>query len=149
MDTAVRKVKGQCRCGQVKFEVTSEPLITMACHCVGCQKMTASAFSLSALFPSATFAVTSGVPVIGGMHGNTRHYFCGYCMSWLFTRPEGLDDFVNVRSTMLDHPQNYKPFMETYTDEKLEWATTGAKRSFKKLPLPEEYPALIQEYVNK
>ncbi|WP_445260586.1 GFA family protein [Picosynechococcus sp. PCC 11901] len=43
-------MKGQCRCGQVKFEVTSEPLITMACHCVGCQKITASA-----LFPNATF----------------------------------------------------------------------------------------------
>jgi hypothetical protein len=93
---------GKCRCGQVQFTVNSEPLITMACHCTGCQRMTASAFSLSALYPSNRFKITSGEPVIGGLRGATRHYFCAYCMSWLFTRPEGMDEFVNVRVTMMD-----------------------------------------------
>jgi hypothetical protein len=43
---------GRCRCGQVQFEVESAPLITMACHCTGCQRMTGSAFALSALYMS-------------------------------------------------------------------------------------------------
>ncbi|GAC1303486.1 MAG: hypothetical protein NVSMB10_05570 [Steroidobacteraceae bacterium] len=43
---------GQCRCGQIEFEVKSKPLITMVCHCTGCQRMTASAYSLSALYAS-------------------------------------------------------------------------------------------------
>jgi hypothetical protein len=141
--------KGSCRCGQVEFEVTSEPLITMACHCTGCQKMASSAFSLSSLFASTAFSITSGVPVIGGLHGSTRHFFCGHCMSWLFTRPEGMDDFVNLRSTMLDGANNYKPFIETCTDEKLQWATTGAHHSFSKFPPQEEFPGLLQKYANK
>src|SRR3546814_9366082 len=41
-------VVGSCRCGGIQLEITAAPLLTMACHCVGCQKMTASAFSLSA-----------------------------------------------------------------------------------------------------
>jgi hypothetical protein len=41
---------GKCRCGQVQFEVESLPLITMVCHCAGCQRMTGSAFALSALY---------------------------------------------------------------------------------------------------
>lgn len=69
-------------------------------------------------------------------------------MSWLFTRPEGMDDFVNVRSTMLESSRNQKPFIETCTDEKLEWVTTGAKRSFRKFPPPETFPDLVQEYLN-
>lgn len=140
------KTKGSCRCGKVAFEVSAKPLMTMACHCTGCQKMTSSAFSLSSLIPSAAFSVASGEPVIGGLHGSAQHFFCSYCMSWLFTRPEGMDDLVNVRSTMLDDCQSYQPFMETYTDERLEWATTGAKYSFSKYPPQDKFPELIQEF---
>lgn len=67
-------------------------------------------------------------------------------MSWLFTRPEGMDDFVNVRSAMLEDSRDYKPFIETYTDEKLEWATTGAKHNFSKFPPQEKFPELLQAY---
>jgi hypothetical protein len=108
--------------------------------------MTSSAFSLSSLFPGTAFALISGEPVIGGMHGAARHFFCEYCMSWLFTRPEGMDEIVNVRSAMLDDFWHYKPFIETYTDEKLAWATTGAKHSFNKFPPQEMFPTLLKEY---
>ena len=108
--------------------------------------MTSSAFSLSSLFPSASFSITLGEPVIGGLHGATRHYFCGHCMSWLFTRPEGMDDFINIRSTMLEDSQLFRPFVETYSDEKLEWAVTGAVHSFNKFPPPEMFPKLLDEY---
>ncbi|MEW6639692.1 MAG: GFA family protein [Pseudomonadota bacterium] len=137
---------GGCRCGRLRFSVTGVPMMTMACHCTGCQRMTASAFSLSALYPSAAFAVTAGEPVIGGLHGPARHFFCAYCMSWVFTRPEGMDDFVNVRATMLDDARSYRPFIETYTCEKLPWATTPATHSFDKFPPMEQFPALLAEY---
>ena len=140
---------GKCRCGQVQFEVSAEPLITMACHCTGCQRMTASAFSLSALYPSNGFKVTLGEPVVGGLHGTTRHNFCAHCMSWLFTRPEGMEDFVNVRATMMDDAQSHSPFIETYTDEKLPWATTPAAHSFNKSPSSDDFPALLTEFANR
>lgn len=140
---------GKCRCGRVRFEVDSECLITMACHCTGCQRMTASAFSLSALHPSDGFKVTSGDTIIGGLHGSTRHYFCEHCMSWLFTRPEGMDDFVNIRATMMEGAQSYSPFIETYTDEKLPWVTTPAAHSFNQFPPLEIFQALLTEFAKR
>ncbi|WP_375404107.1 GFA family protein [uncultured Sphingomonas sp.] len=138
--------EGECRCREVRFKVDGGPMMTMACHCTGCQRMTASAFSLSSLYPSDALAITAGEPVIGGSRGATRHYFCPRCMSWLFTRPEGMDDFVNVRSTLLDNARSYRPFMETYTGEKLAWAATGAMRSFDTLPAPDSFPTLLAEF---
>ena len=44
--------------------LSARPLITMACHCTGCQRMTASAFSLSALYPSGGFEVTEGERIV-------------------------------------------------------------------------------------
>lgn len=108
--------------------------------------MSASAFSLSVAIPTAGFAVTRGEPAIGGLHGATKHCFCPRCMSWMFTRPEGMDTFVNVRATMLDERDWYAPFVETWTREKLAWATTPAVHSYEALPPVEDYDRLMAEY---
>jgi hypothetical protein len=142
-----KPLEGGCRCGQVRFRVTEPPLLTMACHCRGCQQMTGGAFSVSAMYPVAGFEVTAGEPVIGGLHGPTRHFFCPYCMSWLFTRPEGADWLVNVRATMFDEVADFTPFLETYTDEKLPWVTTPAVRSFPKFPEIEDYQGMVNEFM--
>lgn len=140
-------VEGGCRCGRVRLRLTAYPLLTMACHCTGCQRMTASAFSLSAAIPTSGFSVVQGETVIGGLHGASQHHFCAWCMSWLFTRPDGVDWFVNVRSTMLDEPAWWAtPFMETWAAEKLPWATTRALHTFERLPANDAYPALLAAF---
>ena len=140
--------EGGCRCGQVRFRVTEDPLLTMACHCTGCQRMTGSAFSLSAMYPAAGFEVTAGEPVVGGLHGaEAQHFFCPYCMSWLFTRPAQADWLVNVRATMFDEAADFTPYAETFTDEKLAWVTTPAKRSFPRFPEIAEYQGLVNDFM--
>jgi len=141
--------EGACRCGQVRLAISAPPLITMACHCIGCQKMTAGPYSLSIAIPSDGFAVTQGEPVIGGLHGASRHYFCPHCLSWLFTRPEAMDSFVNVRLTMLDKVAWMKPFVETWTREKLPWVTTPAMHSYETVPEFESYAGLLQEFADQ
>ena len=138
--------EGGCRCGQVRIRASAPPLVTMACHCTGCQRMSSSAFSLSAAIPADGFAVIAGEPVIGGLHGGTKHYFCPHCMSWMFTRPEGLDFFVNLRSTMLDDTSGLAPFVETWTREGFAWARTGAPHSFETLPPEAAWEGLIAGY---
>ena len=129
--------EGECRCGAVRFRLEGAPLLTFACHCTGCQRMTGGAYSLSSLYPSTALAIISGEPVLGGLRGATRHFFCPDCMSWLFTRPEGLDDYVNVRSTMLDDARLHRPFAEAWTSEALPGVQTSAMHSFAAEP-PEE-----------
>jgi len=149
MDDWKLPIEGGCRCGRVRLRVSKPPLLTMACHCTGCQRMSSSAFSLSAAIPTEGFAVTQGEPVIGGLHGAAQHYFCSYCMSWLFTKPEGMDWFVNLRPTMLDDPAEFAPFVETWTSEKLPWATTSAVHSYDKLPQMAEYELLTRDYAEQ
>ena len=137
---------GQCRCGKVRFAAQGRPLITMACHCRGCQLMSSSAYSLSSLYPADAFAVTEGEPVLGGLKGATRHSFCPSCLSWMFTRPEGMDDFVNVRSPLFDDAAAHRPFMETYCREALPGAATGAVERFDTLPQDDQFGPLMAAY---
>lgn len=147
MPTIPLPLSGSCRCGRVEIHVTKPPLVTGACHCRGCQKMSSSAYSLTATFPADGFQVTKGEPAIGGLHGpDAHHYFCPHCMTWMFTRGEGMDWFVNVRATMLDETGWFRPFMETQTAEKLAFAETGAVQSYERFPAMEEYEGLVKEY---
>lgn len=142
--------EGGCRCGQVRFRISAPPMLTAACHCSGCQKMTGGAFSVTAIMPSEGFEVTQGEPVIGGLHGPTAdHYFCPHCMSWMFTRATGMDWFVNIRASLLDDPSWFTPFIETYASEKLPWATTPAPHSFDGFPAPEDYQRLTAAYAEQ
>ncbi len=141
---------GGCRCDRVRIRITTPPLMTMACHCLGCQRMSASAFSLSVLVLAAGFTVTAGEPELGGLHGDdSRHYCCPYCKSWMFTRPGGIDHLVNVRPSMLDEHAWFVPFLETCTREKLPWATTPAVHSFAGFPGMDEYGALMAEFAER
>jgi len=140
-------LSGSCRCGRVEIRIRKPPLATSACHCRGCQKMSSSAYSLTAIIPADGFEITKGEPVIGGLHGpDLHHYFCGHCMTWMFTRPEGMDWFVNVRPNLFDDVSWFRPFIETCVSTKLPFAETGAVRSFETFPEPHQYEELMQAY---
>ena len=97
--------EGGCRCGEVRIRVTKPPILTGACHCTGCQKMTASAFSLTVTVPADGFEVTKGEPVLGGLRGPvSHHHHCPQCLTWIFTRAEastGSSTCAPRRSTII------------------------------------------------
>ncbi len=140
--------QGGCRCGKVRFEADRDALLTLACHCTGCQHMTASAYSLSEGYSAEAFKITVGETVTGGIHGASRHHHCDYCKGWLFTEPEGVEGFVNVRSTLFDQPRPERPFVEVFLGEALPWARIGAAHQYDTLPEQEEWPKLIQEFTD-
>ncbi len=122
-------------------------MLTSACHCTGCQRMTGSAFSLTVTVPGSGFEVTEGEPVVGGPHGEARHHHCPHCLSWVFTRPPAaMGDFVNVRATMLDDTGWFVPFLESCTSEKLAWAQTPAVHSYEHFPPVDDYERLIADF---
>ena len=139
-------MEGACRCGRVRIRISAPPMLTMACHCTGCQRMSGSAYSLSAAIPTAGFAVTEGEPVVAGATPEAGHHFCPDCMTWMFTRPQGIDFFVNVRPTMLEETGWFSPFIETFTSEKLDWVETPAVHSYDKFPPIEDYERLLGDY---
>ena len=138
---------GGCRCGRVRFRLSAAPLLTMACHCRGCQRMTASAYSTSIAIPADGFALLQGETEPGGCHAPGQdHQHCGWCKSWLFTRLPPELGFINVRATMLDEPGWYAPFVETFTSTAFSWAKTGAPHSYPEFPPIETYQKLIAEF---
>ncbi|RLQ87053.1 GFA family protein [Notoacmeibacter ruber] len=143
--------KAHCRCGAVEMTVSAPPLITMACHCKGCQRMSGSAYSLSMAIPNPGFSAEG--PSLDTREAEDgagyTHHFCPQCHSWIFTTmPEGMD-FTNLRATMLDDASWFAPFVETQTAEKLPFAETGAAHSFERFPQMEDMMPLVESFASE
>ena len=146
MPQAGQDHEGGCRCGQLRFQMTSPALFTAACHCRGCQRMSGGAYSLTVAVASDRFEVIEGEPVIGGLHGaDIAHFHCPHCLSWVFTRPTGMD-IVNIRTPMLDDPSGFTPFLETCTKDRLEGVKTTAQHSYDGFPPMEDFGDLLAAY---
>ncbi|MDX2238043.1 MAG: GFA family protein [Hyphomonadaceae bacterium] len=137
--------EGACMCGRVRVRVNAPPIMTMACHCRGCQCLSGSAFSLTAMFSADAFEVVSGETRIGALHGDSAYVYCAHCLNWLYTAPAGAP-IVNARPALFDVPAWFVPFVESYVSEKLPWAATPARYCFAQWPPPEEYGALMQAF---
>lgn len=147
MPEMIVPAEGGCLCGRVRFRLAAPPMVTIACHCTGCQRMTASAFSLTVMVPESGFERLAGDPVLGALHRpDQHHHHCGWCMSWVYSSFEPSHGFVNVRATMLDDARWFTPFVETMAAEKLPWVTLPVSRSYPGWPPPEDFPAILQAF---
>lgn len=147
-DTPKLPLVGSCLCGDMRLTVTMPPMLTFACHCRDCQKLCASAYSLSAMIPSDGFSLDGPEPVRGGLGDTIRHHYCcARCKTFLFTRIGGVDARVNVRATLFDDTSWLVPFLEVMTDEKLPWVHVPTTHSFARHPTSQdEMRRLIADY---
>lgn len=138
-----------CLCGQVKMQITAPPVIAMACHCRGCQKLTSGPYSLTLMIPAAAFE-SEGETEVGGLHREQSvHHFCTHCKNWLYTTGIAGGQFVNFRPTMLEDASWVAPYVESYVTEKLPGVVSGAKHGFEQFPTPDKYPELMAGYARE
>ncbi|MEZ6023138.1 MAG: GFA family protein [Hyphomonadaceae bacterium] len=136
-----------CLCGRVTMQVTQPPVISMACHCRGCQKLTSGPYSLTLMIPESGFSVTSGETIIGGLHREDgRQHYCPHCLNWLYTMGPALEGLVNFRATMLDDATWVRPFIDTMAAERLPGVVSGAVRAYPAWPAESDHAELTQAY---
>ncbi|MFV1495915.1 GFA family protein [Phaeobacter sp. JH20_02] len=138
---------GACLCGAVQLHVTASPLLTLACHCRDCQKLAASAYSLTVMFPAEAVTVT-GELVQGGKHSEERkHYYCPTCLSFVLSRLKAAPERVNLRASLLNDLTWFTPFVEVMTEDKQPWATVPAAHSYTRFPTTaKELADLMDDY---
>jgi hypothetical protein len=95
----MRKRIGGCNCGQVRFEVSGEPLRIGLCHCLVCRKETGSLGNFFAVWTSDHVSVT-GETGSWRLTTDNRH-FCATCGSSVFALIDGANE-IEVRVGAFD-----------------------------------------------
>ena len=102
---------GTCQCGNVRYEVNKEPIVTVACHCQDCQKLSASAFSITMVIAADSLNIVSGKLEVferpADLGGSALCHFCPTCGNRVYhenpqhpgvfrLKPGGLDDTSQI-----------------------------------------------------
>jgi hypothetical protein len=80
----------ECACGEVKLEVSGEPLVSVYCHCDDCQAVHGAAYLPAAIYRLEQVRVVAGLPAIW-RRKTTARGFCGRCGTRLYAEPEGAE----------------------------------------------------------
>jgi hypothetical protein len=138
---------GGCHCGAVRYELAAPPLMIYNCHCTNCQKITGSAFVVSATVPEAAFAFTKGVPKTvewTSDAGNQRFgWFCGDCGSRIAHGQTPSIGFLSLRAGTFDDTSWVEPVGDIWTKSAQSWVTLGKLTDKGQ---PKDYSAFVEAY---
>jgi hypothetical protein len=117
-------LEGGCSCGEVRYRLTSAPLIVHCCHCLNCQRQTGSAFVINVVIERDRVDVLSGEPepVDVPRDDGTRQriHRCPTCRIAVSSEYGGPAIWF-VRGGTLDEPSAVAPDVHIYTRSKLPW----------------------------
>jgi len=93
---------GSCFCGEVKFEMTGEPVAMGYCHCSSCRQWSAGPVNAFTLWQPAALKVTQGEANIGTYSKTPASFrkWCSKCGGHLFTDHPGFG-LVDVYAALL------------------------------------------------
>ncbi|MDB2448745.1 GFA family protein [bacterium] len=117
---------GGCTCGQVRYRLTTQPLVVHCCHCTWCQRETGSAFAVNAMIEFDRLE-NLGIepqlvqtPSLSGFGQNIAR--CPHCQVAVWSHYAGsgsLTCFVRVGT--LDDARQLPPDVHIFTASKQPW----------------------------
>ncbi len=121
--------EGGCSCGKVRFRLNAEPIVTHACHCRQCQRITGSAFMMNTVVEAEALEVLSGEPVSTLFEGTTHTtWFCKDCGTYVWSHFSGRFGGCRfVRVGAMDDPDAFPPHVQIFTESKQPWVVLSGE----------------------
>jgi hypothetical protein len=131
--------KGSCQCGNVTYQVVEEPYFTLCCHCIDCQKLSTSSFSVSMVMNRTALEILSGEmkqwerPAASG--NITRCWFCPTCGNRIFHENPAAPETIRLKPGTLEDTSVLQPQAHIWTCREQPW-----HERFNELPRHEGQP---------
>lgn len=142
-------LKGGCQCGALRYEISAPPLMLYCCHCTNCQKITGSAFVVSATLEEASLSFAKGSPkkmTWISDSGNDRYgLFCADCGVRILHGQEPSSGAISMRSGTLDDTSWIKPSGHIWTRSAQSWVNFGADEIICDVQ-PTDYTPFLQHF---
>ncbi len=124
MDTVAYPIDGSCQCGDVNYQLFAPPLLVVACHCKQCQKLSTSAFSITAMVKteSVTFRGDLKEWQRRGDSGNKNYAkFCPNCGNRIYHFDPDQPETIKLKASNLSDTRILNPSAHMWVSEKQAW----------------------------
>jgi hypothetical protein len=119
------KVHGSCHCQKIRYEATVDPELTSICHCVDCQKLSATAYRVTVRADTGSFRLLEGQPAvyvrIGTSGARRAQMFCSNCGSQLYVTDADAPKIYGLRVGCIDERAALIPKKQIWCRSALPW----------------------------
>ena len=119
-------VEGSCQCGSVKLRLLAAPQMVVACHCRECQKLSTSAFSLTAMVKASDLEIEGELKDWQRMaeSGNVAAAkFCPQCGNRIYHYNPAQPEMLKLKPTYFSDIAFIQPTAHAWVSEKQDWFT--------------------------
>lgn len=117
-------ISGSCQCGQVTYQLFAAPLQVVACHCKECQKLSTSAFSITAVVKAADIVFRGALEqwqrTADSGHINGAK-FCPVCGNRIYHFDPDQPDIIKLKPCNLEQTDFIVPTMHVWVSQKQPW----------------------------
>lgn len=117
-------IKGSCQCGNVTYELLEPPQFVAACHCKECQKLSTSAFSITAVVNAESVKFQGELKDWSRVadSGNiSAAKFCPECGNRIYHYDPKDPDKLKLKPSNLSDTSIINPTIHVWVSEKQEW----------------------------
>lgn len=120
-------VLGECQCGKITFSLKAAPKMVIACHCKECQKLSTSAFSITAIVHQDDIDITGELHETSRIadSGNTNiGKFCSGCGNRIYQLNPADPTMIKFKAiSSLSDTRMVVPTTHVWISEKQSWVT--------------------------
>ncbi|MGK0171547.1 MAG: hypothetical protein ACI9W2_003277 [Gammaproteobacteria bacterium] len=122
-------ITGSCQCADVTYSANEAPVLTLACHCKDCQKLSATAYSVTVLFREEAFSIEGELRAYESFADSGKRkigYFCPRCGSRIYNLDPDAPKLVRLKPGTLDNTEIPEPQAHVWTSRKQPWVKIPA-----------------------
>ena len=117
--------RGGCLCGDIRYRIVGEPLVTSFCHCRSCRLATGAPAAAWVILRDGDLIIDQGAPVLFRSSPGVERTFCGRCGTSLTYRRADRENTIDIHTATLDEPDAFPPVREIWLEEKIAWMATN------------------------
>ena len=135
-----RTFDGGCLCGAVRLRLEEPPIITHACHCRFCQRVTGAAFAVNAMIETDRITLAGPRPEAvhtpSALPAGQKLLRCPSCRAMLWSHHSLLGDRIAIVPVgILDEASAFTPDIHCFTATRHPWVV-----------LPEDRPCFAGDF---
>ena len=120
-------MEGGCACGQVRYELHSEPFDTGYCHCTICRRVSGAPALVFSTVPVGDFVIARGAELVRkvALTDFGERQFCGACGTPLTIHVEYQAETIDFTVATLDEPERVAPGFHIFHGSRIAWFDTA------------------------
>ena len=113
---------GNCLCGSVKYNSTSDPVNIMNCHCNDCQKTSGASYLTNIFIQISAFKINGRVNKYvhtADSGSKMTKYFCSNCGSQIYGENSSREGIITIRAGSINQKDIIKPLRNIFISSKI------------------------------